>query len=354
MMEEIEEPTLVQTLRAHRTEVTCADAMGALLVSGSGDRSLRLWRWTRGAGWEEVARAEQAHRYGVTAVRWAPSGALLASGGVDGAARVWGARSLAPRRLLAAPGAAAVRALCWAARARLLSGHDDGALCVWHAARAQLLARLHAHEGALHAVAAPARGALLLTACTHGVLKVFDLAEVCRSGITGGAMPPALVWVDNVHDLGALCADVTEDGALCATGGQDALVCLWRTRAEDGLLAGGARARGHAAAVTALRWAGWGPRALLVSASLDRTARLWLPAGAELRCVRVVHAHSRYLTCVVLSHDMRYLLTGSNDRTLRMWSLGSLTLDDQLDTPCEALAHFGLGDLKVSVDENYN
>lgn len=31
-----------------------------------------------------------------------------------------------------------------------------------------------------------------------------------------------------------------------------------------------------------------------------------------------------------------------------MWSLGSLTLDDELDVPCEALAHFGLGDLKVS------
>lgn len=184
-MEEIEEPTLVQTLRAHRSEVTCADTSGALLATGSGDRSLRLWCWTRGSGWEETARAEHAHRYGVTAARWAASGTLLASGGVDGAARVWSARALAPRRLLAAPGAAAVRALCWAARARLLSGHDDGVLCVWHVPRAQLLARLAAHDGALYAVAAPARGALLLTACTHGVLKVFDLAGnlfvVCSS-----------------------------------------------------------------------------------------------------------------------------------------------------------------------------
>ncbi|KAF9798260.1 hypothetical protein SFRURICE_012931 [Spodoptera frugiperda] len=101
-------------------------------------------------------------------------------------------------------------------------------------------------------------------------------------------------------------------------------------------LRGGDRLSGHSAAVTAL----------LASASLDRTARLWLPAGARLHCVRVVHAHSRYLTCVALAHDMRYMVTGSNDRSLRMWSLGSLTLDDQLDIPCEALSHFGLGDLK--------
>lgn len=100
----------------------------------------------------------------------------MASGGVDGALRVWCGRALGARRTLAAPSAAAARALCWAGPARLLAGHDDGVLCVWHAPRATLLARLTAHEGALHAVAAPADGALLLTACTEGVLKVFDLA----------------------------------------------------------------------------------------------------------------------------------------------------------------------------------
>ncbi|KAH9640221.1 hypothetical protein HF086_008457 [Spodoptera exigua] len=371
-MQEIEEPTLLQTLRGHKSEVTCADASGARLVTGGGDRALRLWRWEPGGGWDEVARATDAHRYGVTAARWAASGALLASGGVDGVARVWCGRGLTPRRLLAAPGAAAARALCWAGRARLLVGHDDGVVCAWHAARGVQLARLHAHEGALHAVAAPARAALLLTACTHGVLKVFDLAgelfvsftsplfltlstwhtEVCRSGCNGASSSPAvpLAWMDNVHDLGALCADATEDGNMVATGGQDALVRVWHTRVEDGwprrLLQGGLRLSGHGAAVTALRWAGWGDGALLASASLDRTARLWQPAGPQPHCVRVVHAHARYLTCVVLPLDRRYMITGSNDRSLRMWSLGSLTLDDSLEIPCEALAHFGLGDLK--------
>ncbi|XP_022824877.1 WD repeat, SAM and U-box domain-containing protein 1-like [Spodoptera litura] len=354
-MLEIEEPTLLQTVRGHRSEVTCADANGARLVTGGGDRVLRLWTWERGAGWDEVARSSDAHRYGVTAARWAASGALLASGGVDGVARVWSGRDLMPRRLLAAPGAAAARALCWATRARRSFARavlGDSRAPAGGPRRRRALARLHAHEGALHAVAAPARGALLLTACTHGVLKVFDLAEVCRSGCNGVSSSPVvpLAWMDNVHDLGALCADATEDGNMAATGGQDALIRVWHTRVEDGwprgLLRGGYRLSGHSAAVTALRWAGWGEAALLASASLDRTARLWLPAGAQLHCVRVVHAHPRYLTCVVLAHDMRYMITGSNDRSLRMWSLGSLTINDELEIPCEALAHFGLGDLK--------
>lgn len=175
-MGEIGEPTLLQALRGHRGEVSCVDAAGALFVSGGGDRSLRLWRWVPSSGWDEVTRVESAHRYGITAVRFAPGAMLLASAGVDGAVRVWCGRTLTPRRALAAPGAVAVRALCWAGHSRILAGHDDGSLCVWNSHRETLLARMQAHEGALYAVAAPARCTLLLTACTDGVLKVFDLA----------------------------------------------------------------------------------------------------------------------------------------------------------------------------------
>lgn len=177
-----EEPVLLQTLRAHGGEVACCDVAGdgARLASGGGDCTLRLWRWAAGAGWAESGAAPRAHRYGVTALRWARSGALLASGGVDGAARVWAAQeALAPRQVLAAPGAPAVRALCWLGAGVLCCGHDDGAVAVWRVGARVQLARLVAHAGALHALAAPARGALLLSACTEGVLKVFDTFGWC-------------------------------------------------------------------------------------------------------------------------------------------------------------------------------
>lgn len=180
-------PTLVLASRAHRGELACLDlglsAGGAHLVTGSGDRALRVWGWHAGGGWEIKAEVSNAHRYGVTAARWARGGVLLASGGVDGAVRVWaldgfaGRWQLGCRRLLVAPGAAAVRALCWAGGgrgARLVVGHDDGAACVWSVQRGTLLARRTPHSGALHALAVLASDALLLMACTDGTLKVFD------------------------------------------------------------------------------------------------------------------------------------------------------------------------------------
>lgn len=85
----LESPERLQSVRAHGTEVSCADAWGARLVTGGG-RELRVWAWRAGTGWEPGV-CVAAHRYGVTAVRWSRCGALVASGGVDGALRVWAA-----------------------------------------------------------------------------------------------------------------------------------------------------------------------------------------------------------------------------------------------------------------------
>lgn len=128
--------------------------------------------------------------------------------------------------------------------------------------------------------------------------------ELARHGTEGGAGPTPLLWEDGAHDLGVLCATPLQRGA--ATGGHDGRVRLWRVQGggRGRRVGAGAALAGHAAAVTALRWAG----GLLASASLDRTARLWDTAAAA--CVRVLHAHSRYLTCVALAADLRYMVTG--------------------------------------------
>lgn len=126
------------------------------------------------------------------------------------------------------------------------------------------------------------------------------------------AEPTPLVWEDGAHDLGALCADASDCGHWAATGGHDARVRLWA--AHGGRLRARASLAGHGAGVTALRWAGEGECARLLSGSLDRTARLWAPSGA---CLRVLPAHARYLTCVALARDLSFMVTGERPSSAR-------------------------------------
>ncbi|XP_038221290.1 uncharacterized WD repeat-containing protein alr2800-like [Zerene cesonia] len=334
------EPELVTTLRMRRGEAACADVCRERLALGCGDGSVLLLRWQAGLGWVEAAERRCAHRYGAAAAAFSPAGLLLATAGGDGAARVWAAADLAARRELAAPQATAVRALAWAPGARLVAAHEDGGVRVWRARAGALLAVLRAHYDAVRGLALLARGAFLLTAAADGVVKVYNFDDVCRAGPEGDSEPAPLLWEKSAHDLGALCADGA--GAVAATGGYDGRVRLWHVAGEEGERSAheGRTLRGHAGAVTALRLG----RGVLASGALDRTARLWsVPAGA---CLRVLHAHSRYLTCVALPANLRFIITGSNDKTVRVWSLGDFSLDSSLQPPCSPLSHFALGDLE--------
>ncbi|VVC98132.1 unnamed protein product, partial [Leptidea sinapis] len=343
------EVSLVSTMGERGREATCAALHGGLLVLGFSGGGVGVWRWRGGRGWSPAGEARRAHRYGTTAVSLAPAGALLASAGVDGVARVWDARAgrpLGPRAALAAPQPAAARVVRWAAAGeRLAVGYDDGALRVWLTRSATVAALLLAHEDAVRAICLLADEALLLTACAGGVLKVFDFLDVCDAAAEGGGGPRPLFWEDGVHELGVVCAAddgggvAATGGGVAATGGHDGRLRLWSVT-ERRVLPGRALC-GHSGAVTDLQFSA----ELLASASMDRTARIWSPARAA--CLKVLHGHTGYLTCLAISsQEPFFLVTGSNDNTVRTWSSGGVSVPDEMDAACPVLSHFALGDLE--------
>ena len=79
----------------------------------------------------------------------------------------------------------------------------------------------------------------------------------------------------------------------------------------------------------------------LVTGSYDKTARLWdLSAKDPAANPVVLRGHEGWVTAVAISPDNRWLVTGSSDKTARLWDLSA---KDPAANPVVLRGHDGCG-----------
>jgi WD40 repeat protein len=330
---------------------------GALIATGGPNNTVCIWNAASG---DQLTRLE-GHQADVTAVRFAPGGALLASGDERGHGRLWRFDE-AERRWVAGPRleghSRTITALRFVDGARrLVSSSGDNTCGQWNVADGQeIRSGVLKHPDWIADLAVSADGRVALTCCDDGKIRLWSLSDArLLKTIEPRGEAAAFTSID-------LSADGRWAAATCAAQGS---VRLWdmatgkEIAAEDangasrpwldmdarGGLVWAARFSPDSARLLALGGndarlyevesrkliVRFSPHGVLASAdvspdgsrvatgSWDRSVKIWDAAtGKVIR--KLDGIHDGYINSVCFSPDGSLLLTASDDGTAKLWN----------------------------------
>ncbi|KAK0525181.1 ribosome assembly [Tilletia horrida] len=262
------------SLTGHTSPILCStfSPSGRLLLTGSGDRTARIWDLTS----ESPLHTLTGHGNWVLCAEWEPRERKAATGDMDGVVFVWDALDASYGR---------VGRKAWGARSGEAVQKEFEEAQAAAAAATSEDAKTEARKKMTVAERRAARHAAPGSFAFRGHSK----------WVTSLAWEPLHLLEDRNEHLTAY--------PRLASSSKDGTVRVWSlspTRRCEAVLGG------HTASVNVVRWGGEG---LLYTASSDRSVRVWTPEG---KTVRILQEHAHWVNTLALSTDY-VLRTGPFD-----------------------------------------
>ncbi|HRW08893.1 MAG TPA: WD40 repeat domain-containing protein, partial [Caldilineaceae bacterium] len=361
----------LQILRGHTNwaAALCFSPDGRTLVSVSGDQSIRLWDMSTPDKLvsSQPLQTFQGYRRGIRAVSFSPDGQTLASGGTDGVIRLWDAKGdgTEPRHaltghqiLVTALGFSpdghtlasadlrrfvylwdlarpetivgqlfecitTVYALCFNPNGHSLAiGITDHTIDIWDLATKQVSYTLTGHNETITALAFSPDGKILASSDADPTILLWNISaastlskvEGLTTSVASGQIirhfqEPGRVW----------SVAFSPDGQTLASGGDAGVIYLWDIASESDQPR--QRLAGHSAGISsiAFRPASQGHPQLLVSGSIDRSLRLWDIASGKT--IHTLTGHTERVWSVCFSPDGQMVASGSDDGAVKFWDV---------------------------------
>jgi len=299
-------------LSGHKADIWALafDPHGQHLATGSSYNELAVGLWAASSG--QSLAFLSGHKGAVRSLAFNPTGELLASGGEDAVVRLWNVASKQTTAQLTHPGS--IYALAFSPNGQWLASGTLAAIRIWNIADPQQVITLTGHLDSVQAVAFSPDGQWLAS----GGGKNDSMVRLWRAPIW-----PQVDALDG-HSGAVYGVAFSADGRL-ASAGEDQTMRLWDVarRREMARL----RLAGHTSDVSAVGFKPDGQ--YLISASDDGTIRIWNTASGEEALALVRGANP--IREMALSSNGQWLAFSTSDKMIQLWSLTDQRIVLQLE-----------------------
>ncbi|MEO1207976.1 MAG: TIR domain-containing protein [Cyanobacteria bacterium J06638_20] len=267
---------------------------GELLASGGKDGALKLWQADG-----KLLHDLEGHEGGVWGLAFSPDDQHLISGGADNVLRIW---DLDGKLLQTLEGhEATITSVAYSPDGQTIaSASVDSTVRLWNA-EGDSLAILDDHGDTVVSVALSPDGQVVASSDVEGNITLWTIDGEKKTVIEGHEGP---VW--NVT--------YSPDGEILASVGADGAIKLWNPEGEwlNTL-------EGHRDDVEGIAFSPDGN--FIVSGGADHTVRLWRRDGTP---ISVLQGHTDWVWSVAVSPDGQTIVSGGGDNVVSLWQLSDL------------------------------
>lgn len=278
---------------------------GAMLASGSADRTVRIWDLASGRERQLLL----GHKGFVSCVEFSPDGGTLASASWDGALKLWDAERGQLRKTIE-PHTGPVGCVTFSPDGTMFATcsslitkarpSQDHTIKLWNAETGQLIRTLLGHKGMVYSTAFSPDGRLLASSGHDQTVRIWNVDTGQQRAKLDGKIDKPIPHIN-----------FSPDGRTLATaGGADQAIRLWDVETGGNV----ATLTGHEEGV----WSAvFHPRdnALLASSGEDGTVRLWDAHTHKLQQT-IKFTQQGTIARVAVSPSGRYLATANGNGTV--------------------------------------
>ncbi|MEE3718276.1 serine/threonine-protein kinase [Tumidithrix elongata RA019] len=273
-------------------------ANGHTVVSGSYDKTLRLWD-TKGGKAFLTLTEQSANVTGVNAIATSRDGNTFASAGTDKTIQLWNFRNGRPLNKLSGH-TGPIYSLAFDATNKLLvSASADKTIKLWDWRAGKLIRTFSGHTGLVLSVAISPDGKAIASGSADKTIKIWDAATGKEIRTLKG------------HKSQVRAVAFSPDGKLIASTSQDLTVKLWDATTGNEIRS----LTGHTSTILTLAFSPDGQ--IIATGGSDKTIKIWDVRTGKL--LQTLTGHTLPVLSLAFSPKDRTLISGSTDKTIKVW-----------------------------------